>query len=98
MDGVDAAPGDVDGVVPEVWLVTWMVVLLGLAKFHLCRTLPRGSIAVVGVGLGGLDAGVAGEVGDDVNGLPEVSAVVLMLVWPDLAPPPLSAGSHSLGS
>ena len=27
VDGVDAAPGDVDGVFTEVWLVTWMVLL-----------------------------------------------------------------------
>ena len=40
VDRADAAPGDVDGVVPEVWHVTLMDVLLGLATFHLSGTLP----------------------------------------------------------
>ena len=52
---------------------------LGLTTIHLCGTLLEGSIAAVGVGVGGLDAGVSGEVGDDVLALPDVSTVVVVL-------------------
>ena len=81
--GVNAGFVDVDGVGPEVSHVTWMAVLL------CCGSLPAGNIASVGMGLGGLDNGVDGGVGDDVIGLPGVSSVIVMLVWPGLAPSPL---------